>query len=211
MSGKIKSWGKLEIINIRHVCTIWSLFHILYLKTFCLLRSRSHNSLRDESWNHRSCFQSLWITTLSTMESVHPDVDCTVCVFRYLFRSGNPEHPGDKLYNTSVQVLSSSRDSRLTAALDNSQHPTEFPLTEDRFYVINHFSHDSGIAEGTPPSWLGPVDVLRLYVQYPSTSWAILNEVAIIGIFFTLFFLTSVVIVEECGKKFCIILQNSNL
>jgi len=97
-------------------------------------------------------------------------------VFRYLFRSGNPEHPGDKFYNTSVQVLSSLRYSK-TAMLDNQKRQTELPLTEDSFYVINHFNHDSGVAEGTMPAWIGPVDVLRLYVQHPSASWAILSEV----------------------------------
>jgi len=97
-------------------------------------------------------------------------------VFRYVFRSGNPEHPGDKFYNTSVQVLSSSRHSKSTE-LDNQKPPTEFPVTEDSFYVVNHFNHDSGVAEGAIPAWLGPIDVLRLYIQYPSTSWAILNEV----------------------------------
>jgi len=89
-----------------------------------------------------------------------------------VFRSSNPEHPGDKFYNTSVQVLSSLRHTT-----DNQQQPSELPLTADNFYVINQFNHDSGIAEGTPPAWLGPVDVLRLYVQHPSSSWAILNEV----------------------------------
>ncbi len=28
-----------------------------------------------------------------------------VCVCRYFFRSGNIEHPGDKLFNTTVEVL----------------------------------------------------------------------------------------------------------
>ena len=97
-------------------------------------------------------------------------------VFRYVFRSGNPEHPGDKFYNTSVQVLSSSWYTK-SGALDNEKPLTELPFTEDNFYVINKFNHDSGVAEGTLPPWLGPVDVLRLYVQYPSSSWAILNEV----------------------------------
>ena len=100
-------------------------------------------------------------------------------MFRYLFRSGNPEHPGDKFYNTSVQVLASLQLSK-SDVLVNQKQLTEFPLTEDNFYVINRFNHDSGIAEGTPPAWLGPVDVLRLYVNYPSTSWVILNEVIII-------------------------------
>jgi len=30
---------------------------------------------------------------------------CLSLVFRYFFRSGNIEHPGDKLFNTSVEVL----------------------------------------------------------------------------------------------------------
>jgi len=95
-----------------------------------------------------------------------------VIVCRYIFRSGNPEHPGDKFYNTSVQVLASSH--YITAAMTEV---TACPLTEDHFCVVNHFNHDSGVAEGTLAAWLGPVDVLRLYVQYPSSSWAILNEV----------------------------------
>jgi len=100
---------------------------------------------------------------------------CAWDVCRYIFRSGNPEHPGDKFYNTSVQVLSSSHHSSTAAAAMSV--PAECPLTEDHFCVVNHFNHDSGMAEGTLPAWLGPVDVLRLYVQYPSSSWAILNEV----------------------------------
>jgi len=109
--------------------------------------------------------------------SVTQNFSCALSsVFRYVFRSGNPEHPGDKFYNTSVQVLSSLRHSK-SPELNNQKPPTEFPVTEDSFYVINHFNHDSGVAEGVPPAFLGPIDVLRLYIQYPSTSWAILNEV----------------------------------
>ena len=110
---------------------------------------------------------------------------CTwhVCVFRYVFRSGNPEHPGDKFYNTSVQVLSSSHNIK-SAMHDLPKEATEFPLTEDHFYIISHFNHESGVAEGVPPVWLGPVDVLRLYVQHPSSSWAILNEVDCNGVLF---------------------------
>lgn len=30
---------------------------------------------------------------------------CEPCLLRYTFRSGNAEHPSDKLYNTTVEVL----------------------------------------------------------------------------------------------------------
>jgi len=95
---------------------------------------------------------------------------------RYVFRSGNPEHPGDKFYNTSVQVLANVQHSR-PSTLSNQKETTVFPRTEDHFHVISQFNQDSGVAEGTLPAWLGTVDVLRLYVQYPSTSWVILSEV----------------------------------
>jgi len=82
------------------------------------------------------------------------------------------------MYNTSVQLQPTSQYSK-SAKLDNQKQPTVLPITDDSFYVINQFNHDSGIAEGTPPLWFGPVDVLRLYVQYPSASWVILNEVSL--------------------------------
>lgn len=43
-----------------------------------------------------TCISLTTIATIMIMSSLS---------FRYFFRSGNIEHPGDKLFNTSVEVL----------------------------------------------------------------------------------------------------------
>lgn len=50
--------------------------------------------------------------------------------FRYLFRSGNPEHPLDQFYNTTVQVLPVN-----SKAIDRNRND----VTEDGYLVIGCF------------------------------------------------------------------------
>jgi alpha-1,3-mannosylglycoprotein beta-1,4-N-acetylglucosaminyltransferase A/B len=99
--------------------------------------------------------------------------------FRYLLRSGNPEHPGDKFFNTSVQVLSTTYAGKADGNLGSNNSTDNYRITHDGFHVINQFDDDSGLAEGTVPTWLGPIDVLRLYVETTGASWVILSEVSL--------------------------------
>lgn len=48
--------------------------------------------------------------------------------FRYLFRSGNVEHPSDQFYNTTVEVLP------ITDPLDG-----HFNTTNDGFVIVGKF------------------------------------------------------------------------
>ncbi|GFT26759.1 alpha-1,3-mannosyl-glycoprotein 4-beta-N-acetylglucosaminyltransferase B [Nephila pilipes] len=101
-----------------------------------------------------------------------------IIIERYLFRSGNAEHPEDKFLNTSVEVLpvSYSEDQM-------------YPKTKDGFLVVGHFKESTGVAEGNVSSTVGHVKVMRLYVHSESDRWAILSEIHIqpsenkIGIF----------------------------
>lgn len=96
--------------------------------------------------------------------------------FRYLFRSGNPEHPGDRFYNTTVEVLLSES----SGVLVQSKPVTMYPRSEDGFLIINKFDADSGLVEGDIPEAFGLVDTIRLFVQSSSQSWVILSEVRIV-------------------------------
>lgn len=98
-----------------------------------------------------------------------------ILVEKYLFRSGNPEHPGDKFYNTTVEIL----PSKAVGALDNAVQGVGFPMTDDGFYVINRFDQDSGLVEGDMTETFGSIEIIRLYVQSPSPSWVILSEIYI--------------------------------
>lgn len=50
-------------------------------------------------------------------------------MYRYLFRSGNPEHPSDRFYNTTVEVLS-----EMSPLLDRNSND----VTEDGYIIIGN-------------------------------------------------------------------------
>ncbi|ESO10802.1 hypothetical protein HELRODRAFT_72364 [Helobdella robusta] len=107
--------------------------------------------------------------------------DEPICVGKYLFRSGDVEHPGDKFYNTSVEVLQATETSNKTT----TDHPKQqrrtnspMPKTDDDDYVeVGKFDNVSGLAQGSVPANLCPIKAVRLKVNSPSETWVILSEV----------------------------------
>uniref|UniRef100_A0A8D0F217 MGAT4 family member D n=1 Tax=Strix occidentalis caurina TaxID=311401 RepID=A0A8D0F217_STROC len=87
-------------------------------------------------------------------------------VEKYLFRSGNMEHPGDKLFNTTVEVL---------PADVSLSFPTVIHTTKDGYLKIGAF--ENGIAEGSINQSIGKIQAIRLSVNSDSPVWAILSEV----------------------------------
>ncbi|NWR02623.1 MGT4B acetylglucosaminyltransferase, partial [Paradoxornis webbianus] len=94
-------------------------------------------------------------------------------VEKYLFRSGNMEHPGDKLFNTTVEVLPADETLRKELA----DHGSKFnsPATKDGYLKIGAF--ENGIAEGSISQSIGRIQAIRLSVASDSPVWAILSEV----------------------------------
>ncbi|KAK7864644.1 hypothetical protein R5R35_012416 [Gryllus longicercus] len=90
---------------------------------------------------------------------------------RYFFRSGNAEHPSDRFYNTTVEVLPSSSQI--------NYNKNDFNSTTDGFIIVGQFN-SMGIAEGTIDPKFGPIKVLRLSVHSDSEKWAILSEIHIV-------------------------------
>lgn len=97
--------------------------------------------------------------------------DKPVNVESYLFHSGNQEHPGDILLNTTVEVLPLKGD-----GLEVSKETKDKRL-EDGYFRIGKF--ENGIAEGMVDPSLNPISAFRLSVIQNSAVWAILNEIHI--------------------------------
>lgn len=94
-----------------------------------------------------------------------------MCVtFRYLFRSGNSEHPSDRFYNTTVEILPFSLP-------ENSYIWSAYNLTTDGFLIVGSFN-EFGIAEGTIEAKIGKIREIRLHVHTDSENWSILSEVS---------------------------------
>ncbi|XP_053317064.1 alpha-1,3-mannosyl-glycoprotein 4-beta-N-acetylglucosaminyltransferase-like protein MGAT4D [Spea bombifrons] len=86
----------------------------------------------------------------------------------YFFKSGNIEHPGDKLFNTTVAVLPVQNIENLPGGLQKD---------EDGFVQIGKFLN--GIAEGEINRSLGKIKAIRLKVLSESPVWALLSEIFI--------------------------------
>ncbi|XP_053779717.1 alpha-1,3-mannosyl-glycoprotein 4-beta-N-acetylglucosaminyltransferase A isoform X2 [Desmodus rotundus] len=97
--------------------------------------------------------------------------DKPVNVESYLFHSGNQEHPGDMLLNTSVEVLPFKSE-----GLEISKETKDKRL-EDGYFRIGKF--ENGVAEGMVDPNLNPIAAFRLSVIQNSAVWAILNEIHI--------------------------------
>ncbi|XP_035182212.1 alpha-1,3-mannosyl-glycoprotein 4-beta-N-acetylglucosaminyltransferase-like protein MGAT4D isoform X1 [Oxyura jamaicensis] len=95
-------------------------------------------------------------------------------VEKYFFRSGNIEHPGDILHNTTVEVLPADEAER-KELLDNGSK-FNYPATKDGYLKIGAF--ENGIAEGSI-SLPEKIQAIRLSVNSDSPVWAILSEVLI--------------------------------
>ncbi|XP_009947951.1 PREDICTED: alpha-1,3-mannosyl-glycoprotein 4-beta-N-acetylglucosaminyltransferase B-like [Leptosomus discolor] len=94
---------------------------------------------------------------------------------KYFFRSGNMEHPGDKLFNTTVEVLPA--DEMLRKELIDNGSKFNYPATKDGYLKIGAF--ENGIAEGSIDPSIGKIQAIRLSVNSDSPVWAILSEVFI--------------------------------
>ncbi|XP_033920501.1 alpha-1,3-mannosyl-glycoprotein 4-beta-N-acetylglucosaminyltransferase-like protein MGAT4D isoform X1 [Melopsittacus undulatus] len=96
-------------------------------------------------------------------------------VEKYFFRSGNMEHPGDKLFNTTVEVLPA--DEMLKKELVDNGSKYNYTATKDGYLQIGAF--ENGIAEGSINPSMGKIQAIRLSVNSDSPVWAILSEVFI--------------------------------
>ncbi|XP_069781419.1 alpha-1,3-mannosyl-glycoprotein 4-beta-N-acetylglucosaminyltransferase B-like isoform X2 [Narcine bancroftii] len=99
-------------------------------------------------------------------------------VERYLFRSGNIEHPGDKLFNTTVEVLPANRTNFKKKSLQNNDTKySKYKETDDGYYRIDTFRN--GISEGEIDGSMGKIEAIRLFILTDSPFWVLLNEIFI--------------------------------
>lgn len=85
-----------------------------------------------------------------------------------MFRSGNIEHPEDRFYNATVEVMPVQ-----PLEMDGSM---EFNTTSDGYVIVGGFDQ-LGVAEASLSPRIGKVKELRLRVLSEAENWVILNEV----------------------------------
>merc|ERR1719468_326820 len=94
-------------------------------------------------------------------------------IYKYYIKSGNPEHPDDKLRHSSFQIQTLNE-------IPKNKLPTEYIRHKDRFYTVNKFSSDLGIVSGTlKPEITGKISKLKINIPEASETWIILSEIDI--------------------------------
>lgn len=90
---------------------------------------------------------------------------------RYYIKSGNPEHPDDKLYNATFHI-------KTVNPIPDAQLPEDYLVTSDNFYIVNKFSNELGTVGGTLNGNLtGPVSQIRIHIPNASETWIIISEI----------------------------------
>ncbi|TMW47266.1 hypothetical protein DOY81_007655 [Sarcophaga bullata] len=88
----------------------------------------------------------------------------------YLFRSGNSEHPSDRFYNTTIEILPADTLS------ESSPVWSFYNSTTDGYLIVGSFD-SMGVAEGSIDSKIGAIKEIRLHVHGDSENWALLSEI----------------------------------
>ncbi|XP_019389923.1 PREDICTED: alpha-1,3-mannosyl-glycoprotein 4-beta-N-acetylglucosaminyltransferase-like protein MGAT4D [Crocodylus porosus] len=94
----------------------------------------------------------------------------------YLFKSGNIEHPGDKLNNSTVEALPADETELLKKSADNGSK-YNYQRTKDGYLKIGIF--ENGVAEGIISPSVGKIQAIRLSIHSNSSVWVLLNELFI--------------------------------
>ncbi|XP_059502756.1 alpha-1,3-mannosyl-glycoprotein 4-beta-N-acetylglucosaminyltransferase A isoform X1 [Stegostoma tigrinum] len=119
-----------------------------------------------------------WGITPLTGDYILVKFDKPLNIDRYLFHTGNTEHPGDLLLNTSVEVLPYKvknifKDSGSDLLQETKE--SRYKRTEDGFFRIGTFTN--GVAEGAIDQRLNPITAIRLSILQDSTVWVLLDEI----------------------------------
>ncbi|KAM8939857.1 alpha-1,3-mannosyl-glycoprotein 4-beta-N-acetylglucosaminyltransferase-like protein MGAT4D [Pelodytes ibericus] len=118
----------------------------------------------EKAYQGQECF---WAFSPVAGDYILFEFDEALPVNGYLFKSGNIEHPGDKLFNTTIEIL----------PLKSHNLPDGFQQDGDGYVQIGKFLN--GVAEGEINSSLGRIKAIRLKVLTESPVWALLSEIFI--------------------------------
>uniref|UniRef100_A0A8C0IJ13 MGAT4 family member D n=1 Tax=Bubo bubo TaxID=30461 RepID=A0A8C0IJ13_BUBBB len=133
---------------------------------------------------------SLRIYQKYTLEKVYKGKDCLwasapvagdYISFTFLnplkVENGNMEHPGDKLFNTTVEVLPADVSLSFPTVIHIFHSNTCLYGSSFIFYLG---AFENGIAEGSINQSIGKIQAIRLSVNSDSPVWAILSEVSML-------------------------------
>ncbi|KAK7097964.1 hypothetical protein V1264_004865 [Littorina saxatilis] len=99
-----------------------------------------------------------------------------IYIEKFLFRSGNPDHPDDIFHDTTIQVHPETMPTAPVMNLPALTGSIDAPAPG--FFLVGQFNAE-GLAEGDIPAALGKINVVRIHVTTKSHNWVIISEILI--------------------------------
>lgn len=91
--------------------------------------------------------------------------------FSYYIKSGNPEHPEDKLYNATFHI-------KPQRPIPSEKVPKNYIPTSDNFYIIDVFDNQLGTIKGKiDPNVTGLITEARIHIPTKCDTWIIISEI----------------------------------
>ncbi|KAI1234115.1 hypothetical protein IHE44_0003828 [Lamprotornis superbus] len=159
----------------------WLLDHILWVKVCNPEKDAKHCDRQKANLRIRfkpSLFQHVG-THSSLAGKIQKLKSTSTLLPRFFFRSGNIEHPEDKLFNTTVEVLPFDSLQSDKEALQEGRGAVKYRRTADGYLQIGTAGCGVGVAEGEVDPSFGPLEAVRLSIQTDSPVWIILSEIFI--------------------------------
>ena len=86
-------------------------------------------------------------------------------------KTGNQEHPGDILYNATLQI-------QPEFSISSEKVPKEYTEADDGFYSIDQFSNSMGSVFGLLNfSIVGNIKKIRIVIPNQNENWIIIREI----------------------------------
>ena len=95
-----------------------------------------------------------------------------ICLhFRYSIKSGNAEHPGDKLYNGLLQI-------KTEQPIPESKMPSFYKKDNDDFVIIDEIRNDTNSFVGEiNPDITGKLTKMRIKIPNSFKTWLLIEEI----------------------------------
>lgn len=119
-----------------------------------------------------------WATAPGSGDVIDFKFSPPISVEKFLFRSGNPDHPEDIFHDTTVEVNPETWPDDVTSIELPAIDKTISLEMSEGFLVVGQFDSD-GLAQGDLPPQLGRINIMRVHVHVQNGNWVILSEILI--------------------------------
>ncbi|KAK2095766.1 Alpha-1,3-mannosyl-glycoprotein 4-beta-N-acetylglucosaminyltransferase B [Saguinus oedipus] len=162
---KANLWIRFKLCLFQHVGT-----HSSLAGKIQKLKDKNFGKQQHFTLEKAYLLEDFWAFIPATGDFIHFRFFQPLLLERFFFHSGNTEHPEDKLFNMSVEVLPFDNPQWEKEALQEGRAATlQYPRSPYGYLQIGSFYR--GVADGEVDPAFGALEALRLSIRTDSPVW----------------------------------------